>query len=133
MPPSRCTGNSLPWPGGHGNGLHLAKGQLPSTFFATRAAAFGPTAKPDDRGGRFLASTRRALLSSTGQPLCGFYGASGEEIISIGADVPNDGAPSSHGSVRKIVAIPTISNEDAKRPHHERESPRNVSAGMVAQ
>ena len=36
-----------------------------------------------------------------------FYGASGEEIISIGADVPNDGAPSCHGNVsRMTLAIP---------------------------
>jgi hypothetical protein len=41
--PEAAMWGSLSRSGPHGNGLHLAKGQLPSTVFAARAAAFGPS------------------------------------------------------------------------------------------
>jgi hypothetical protein len=52
-------------------------------------------------------STARSLVANllhrVSPNLCRFYGASGEEIISIGADVPNDGAPPCHASVSRMT------------------------------
>jgi hypothetical protein len=45
MPPNRFTGSSLPLPGVHGNGLHLAGGSTSLHLFCSAKGGFWPTAE----------------------------------------------------------------------------------------